>query len=60
MAQITTKALGEEETTTIFRGEEEPITTEAIGEEEPTETTMAVGEEDDGELAGGGSAFGSF
>jgi hypothetical protein len=59
MPQYTTLAIGEEDTTTKPKSEEEVYTTLAIGEEEPL-TTLALGEEDGGEVASTDSAFGAF
>jgi len=44
--QVTTLAVGEENSTTDAIGEED-YTTDAVGEEDPT-TTMRIGEEDGG------------
>lgn len=60
MPQYTTLAIGEEDPTTKPKSEEEVYTTLAIGEEEPTLTTLALGEEDGGEVASEDSAFGAF
>ncbi|HEX5726658.1 MAG TPA: hypothetical protein VFX98_14375 [Longimicrobiaceae bacterium] len=59
MPQFTTLAIGEEETTTKPKSEEEVYTTLAVGEEQPL-TTLALGEEDDDPFATAGSAFGEF
>jgi hypothetical protein len=61
MSKLTTLAIGEEDSTSHKRGEEDVYTTEAIGEEEPIYTTLALGEEDGGATVSvEASPFGAF
>ena len=56
---LTTDAIGEEDKTTIYFGEEVEATTHAEGEEDPN-TTMPSGEEDPVESVLVDNPFGSF